>query len=60
MQKLRALKDELEADKLVELHRAMYERYFTARETPVRGRSVNDNDERKNLRDLHRLPWLSD
>jgi len=53
MQKLRTLKDELEADKLVESHRTMYERYFTVRETPVRGRSVNDNDQGKNLRDLH-------
>ena len=45
MQKLRALKDELEADKLVESHRTMYERYFIVKETPVRGRSVNYNDE---------------
>jgi transposase len=45
MQKLRALKDELEADKLVESHRTMYERYFIVKETPVRGRLVNYNDE---------------
>ena len=45
MQKLRALKDELEADKLVESHRTVYERYFIIKETPVRGRSVNYNDE---------------
>jgi transposase len=45
MQKLRALKDELEDDKLVESHRALYERYFIVKETPVRGRSVNYNDE---------------
>ena len=45
MQKLRALKDELEADKLVESHRAMYDSYFIIKETPVRGRSVNYNDE---------------
>jgi len=45
MQKLRALKDELEADKLVESHRTVYERYFIVKETPVRGRSVIYNDE---------------
>jgi transposase len=45
MQKLRALKDELEDDKLVESHRALYDRYFIVRETPVRGRSVKYNDE---------------
>jgi transposase len=46
MQKLRALKDEMEGDnKLVESHRALYDRYFIVRETPVRGRSVNYNDE---------------
>jgi len=46
MQKLRGLKDELEADnKLVESHRSMYERYFIVKETPVRGRSVNYNDD---------------
>ena len=45
MQKLRRLKDELEADKPVETHRAMYDRYFIVKNTPVRGRSVNYNDE---------------
>jgi transposase len=45
MQKLRALRDELEADKLVESHRTVYERYFIVKETPVRGRSVIYNDE---------------
>ena len=45
MQKLRALKDELEDDKLVESHRTLYDRYFIVRETPVRGRSVKYNDE---------------
>lgn len=45
MQKLRGLKDELEADKLVESHRTVYERYFIVKETPIRGRSVNYNDE---------------
>ena len=45
MQKIRALKDELEADKPVESHRAMYERYLIVKNTPVRGRSVRYNDE---------------
>jgi transposase len=46
MQKLKALKDELEDDKnLVESHGAMYDRYFIVKNTPVRGRSVNYNDE---------------
>ena len=45
MQKLRVLKEELEANKPVESHRTMYERYFIVRETPVRGRSVHYNDE---------------
>ncbi len=44
MQKLRGLKDELEADRLVESHRAMYEHYLV-KETSVRCRSVNYNDE---------------
>jgi transposase len=45
MQKLRALKDELEAEKLIESHMVMYERYFIIKQTPVRGRSVNYNDQ---------------
>ena len=45
MQKLRALKDELEADKLIESHLVMYERYFIVKQTPVRGRSVIYNDQ---------------
>lgn len=45
MHKLTALKDELEADKLIESHRAMYDWYFIVKNTPLRGRSVNYNDE---------------
>ncbi len=46
MQKLRGLKDELEEENsLVESHRALYDRYFIVKNTPVRGRSVTYNDE---------------
>jgi Transposase len=45
MQKIRGLKDELEAGKLVESHEKLYDRYFIVKETPARGRKVNYNDE---------------
>jgi transposase len=46
MQKLRGLKDELEeGSKLVEFHRALYDRYFIVRNTPERARKVSCNDE---------------
>ena len=45
MQKIRGLKDELEAGKIVESHKKLYDRYFVVKETPVRGRKVNYNDE---------------
>jgi hypothetical protein len=46
MQKLRALKDELEeGGKFVESHRALYDRYFIVRNTPAHGCKVNYNDE---------------
>lgn len=45
MQKLRGLKDELDGEKPVESHKALYDRYFVIKETPVRGRKVSYNDE---------------
>ena len=45
MQKIRGLKDELEAGDLIESHKNLYDRYFIVKETPVRGRKVNYNDE---------------
>jgi transposase len=46
MQKMRILKDELENGcKPVESHKALYDRYFIVKETPVRGRRVSYNDE---------------
>jgi transposase len=45
MQKIRGLKDELEAGKPVESHKKLYDQYFIVKETPVRGDKVNYNDE---------------
>ena len=44
MQRLRRCKDELEAGQLMEKNKHMYETYFTVRETPKRGRTVEYND----------------
>jgi len=43
--KLLALKEELESEKLVEAHEAMYEKYFIVKETPKRGFQVEFNNE---------------
>jgi hypothetical protein len=45
MQKIRGLKYGLEAGKLVESHKKLYDSYFIGKETPVRGRKVNYNDQ---------------
>jgi transposase len=45
MQRLRGLKDELEDNKLVESHSALYDRYFIVKETPARGRKVTYNND---------------
>ncbi len=59
MQKLKTLKDKLEADKLVERPWAMYERYFIVKNTPVRGRSVRYNDEAiQEFINSHSCYWL--
>ena len=44
MQRLRRCKDELEAGQLMEKNKHIYETYFTVRETPKRGRTVEYND----------------
>jgi len=43
--KLIALKEELEDGKYIEDHVKLYERYFTIKETPKRGRKIEFNDE---------------
>lgn len=45
MVKLRKCYDELVAGKPLESHKSLYERYFTVKETPRRGRKVTQNDE---------------
>jgi len=45
MQKLRIVKDELEDNRLIESHSALYDQYFIVKETPARGRKVAYNDE---------------
>ncbi len=44
MQRLRRCKDELESGLVIEKNRFMYDTYFTVRETPKRGRTVEYND----------------
>lgn len=45
MTKLRTLKDELEDNKLIESHSALYKQYFIVKDTPTRGRKVTYNNE---------------
>lgn len=45
MAKLRTMKDELEDNKLVELHNSLYKQYFIVKDTPARGRKVTYNNE---------------
>lgn len=44
MLKLQKCKDELESDKQIEAHKALYDEYFIVTETPKRGRKVVYND----------------
>jgi len=45
MQRLRIAKDELEDNRLVESHSALYDRYFIVKDTPARGSKVTYNDD---------------
>ena len=45
MQRIRILKDELQGNKLIESHRALYDQYFFVKDTPARGRKVTYNDD---------------